>query len=120
MRSFQRETFEVDGDSDVAPARVHPGDPNHVVVPVRWLRNQRDWMESPDHIIRLQDDVWLVGYSMGQLFGDMMHLGSADIKGRPCGRRSSSSWRTRRAGTSPHRHCTPSRTQTRSVCPRAR
>ena len=80
MRSFQHETFKVDGDSDVAPARVHPGDPNHVVVPVRWLRNQRDWMESPGHIIRLQDNVWLVGYSMGHLFGYMMHLCSADIK----------------------------------------
>ena len=80
MQSFQCETVEVDGDSDVAPARVHPGDPNYVLVPVRWLRNQCHWMESPGHIIRLQDDVWLVGYSLGQLFGDMMHLCPAEIK----------------------------------------
>lgn len=80
MQSFQRETIEVDGDSDVAPARVHPGDPNYVMVPVRWLRDQRCWMESPGHIIRFQDDVWLVGYSLGHLFGDMMHLCPAEIE----------------------------------------
>ena len=79
MQSFQHETREVDGDSDVAPARVHPGDPNYVMVPVRWLRSHR-WMESPGHIIRLQDDVWLVGYSLGHLFGDMMHLCPAEIE----------------------------------------
>ena len=80
MQSFESETFEVDGDSDVAPARVHPGDPNHVMVPVRWLRERRYWMESPGHIIRLQDDVWLVGFSLGHLFGDLMHLCPAEIK----------------------------------------
>ena len=79
MQSFQRETVEVDGDSDVAPARIHPGDPNYVVVPVRWLRNRRCWMESPGHIIRLQGDARLVGYSLGHRFSDMMDLCPAEI-----------------------------------------
>ena len=79
MQSFQRETFEIDGDSDVAPARVHPGNPNYVVVPVRWLRNQRSWMESRGLVIRLDDGDCLVGYSWGHHFGDLMHLCLAEI-----------------------------------------
>lgn len=79
MHSFQHETIEVDGDSEVAPARVHPGDADYVIVPVRWLRERRYWMESPGHVIRLQEDVWLVGYSLGHLFGDMMDMCPAEI-----------------------------------------
>jgi hypothetical protein len=36
-------------------------------------------METPGHIIRLQDDVCLVGYSLGHVFGDMMHLCPEEI-----------------------------------------
>ena len=81
MQTFQHETVEVDVRSDVAPARVHPGDHAYVLVPVRWRRGDRRWMESPGYVIRLPDGGWLVGFSMGHLFGDMLPLRPTDMAG---------------------------------------
>ena len=61
MRSFLSDTVEVEGDSEVAPARIHPGKPDYVMVPVRWTRDERHWMESPGLVICLPDDIWLAG-----------------------------------------------------------